>query len=152
MQNFETAIKKVMIAFEQNGQIVANDFTSVSKIVSLGSSAEREIKDYLLFQFACYLVAQNGGPRKPEIAAAQAYFAISTWQFEIAQLLADQEERINLRERVSDHNKALASAAVANNGFHLMRAHLLVTCSAPQLPESFAASSAGARQVAPLLL
>ena len=53
MQDFETAIKKVMIAFEQNGQIVANDFTSVSKMVSLGSSAEREIKDYLLSQFAC---------------------------------------------------------------------------------------------------
>jgi DNA-damage-inducible protein D len=113
-QNFETAIKKAMIAFESNKQVVADHFTSVSKKVPLGSGAEREIRDYLLSQFACYLIAQNGDPRKPEIAAAQAYFAISTRQYEIFQLRADQEERLRLRERVSEDNKALNSAAMAS--------------------------------------
>jgi DNA-damage-inducible protein D len=110
-QNFEVAIHRAMTSCEQIGQNVTDHFTGVSKLVQLGSNAEREVKDYLLSRFACYLIAQNGDPRKKEIAEAQAYFAISTRKHELAQLLENQEERIKLRERVTENNKALAQAA-----------------------------------------
>ncbi len=113
-ERFEVAVQRAMIACEQAGQIVDDHFRASSKMVSLGSRAERGIKDYFLSRFACYLIAQNGDPRKPEIAAAQAYFAISTRQNELNQLLQEQEERLNLRERVSENNKTLASAAYAS--------------------------------------
>jgi DNA-damage-inducible protein D len=101
-ERFEGAIQRAMIACSQVGQVVEDHFPAIGKMVPVGSGAEREIKDYLPSRFACYLIAQNGDPRKHEIAAAQAYFAISTRQFEISQLLAEQEERLKLRERVSE--------------------------------------------------
>ncbi len=110
-ERFEVVIQRALTACEQVGQVGQNHFPASSKMVQLGSGAKRELKDYFLSRFACYLVAQNGDPRKLEIAAAQAYFAISTRQFEISQLLEEQEERLKLRERVSENNKALASAA-----------------------------------------
>jgi hypothetical protein len=113
-QNFGVAIRRAMTACEQVGQVVADQFTGVSKLIDAGKGAKRPVQDYLLSRFACYLIAQNGDPRKPEIAAAQAYFAISTRQHELAQLLEEQEERLKLRERVSEDNKALASAAYAS--------------------------------------
>jgi DNA-damage-inducible protein D len=113
-ERFEGVIKRAMTACKQIGQIVENHFPSAGKMVNVGSGAEREVKDYILSRFACYLIAQNGDPRKKEIAAAQAYFAISTRENELAQLLAQQEERLQLRERVSENNKALASAAYAS--------------------------------------
>src|SRR6476620_10234121 len=70
-QNFEVAVRRAMTACEQVGQIVGDHFTDVSKMVSLGSGAKREVKDFSLSRFACYLIAQNGDPRKEEIAAAQ---------------------------------------------------------------------------------
>jgi len=69
-------------------------------MVQLGSGAKRELKDYFLSRFACYLVAQNGDPRKPEIAAAQAYFVVSTRAHEIHQLHKEQEERLETRLNV----------------------------------------------------
>jgi len=71
----------------------------------------REVKDFCLSRFACYLVAQNGDPRKPEIATAQAYFAISTRAYEMHQLREEQEKRIEARLKVSESYKALAEAA-----------------------------------------
>ena len=113
-ERFEVAIKRAMKACEQVGQVVEDHFPGTTKMVSLGSGAQRELKDFILSRFACYLIAQNGDPRKPEIAAAQSYFAISTRQNEIAQLREEQEERLKLRERVSENNKLLASAAYAS--------------------------------------
>lgn len=113
-QNFEVAIKRAMKACEQVGQIVDDQFTGISKLITMGKGANRSVQDYLLSRFACYLIAQNGDPRKLEIAAAQSYFAISTRQNEIAQLREEQEERLNLRERVSENNKLLAAAAYAS--------------------------------------
>jgi DNA-damage-inducible protein D len=100
-----------MVACQQVGQIIPDHFTEASKAITGGKGAKQTVKDYLLSRFGCYLIAQNGDPRKKEIAEAQAYFAISTRQHEIAQLLEEQEERLKLRERVSENNKALASAA-----------------------------------------
>lgn len=110
-QNFEAVIGKAMIACTETDNVIELHFTDASKVVKLGSGAEREVKDYYLSRLACYLTAQNGDPRKPEVAAAQLYFAISTRENEIAHLLQAQEERIRLRERVSENNKALSEAA-----------------------------------------
>src|SRR5205807_10021957 len=63
-RRFEQAIQRAMAACEQSGNIVANHFASVGKMVKLGSDAERRVKDYSLSRFACYLIAQNGDPRK----------------------------------------------------------------------------------------
>lgn len=110
-QNFEVAIRRGKTACEQVGQVVADHFTEASKMVTVGSGAQREVKDYSLSRFACYLIAQNGDPRKEEIAAAQAYFAVATRQNELHQLYEDQEKRLQLRERVSENNRKLAEAA-----------------------------------------
>ena len=80
-------------------------------MVKLGSGAQRELKNYNLSRFACYLVTQNGDPRKPEIAAAQAYFAVSTRAFEIHQIRKAQEERLETRLKVSESFKQLAGTA-----------------------------------------
>src|SRR6266581_7679750 len=92
-QNFEVAIQRAITSCKQVGQIVADHFTDASKVIIVGKGAKQTVKDYLLSRFACYLVAQNGDPRKKEIAEAQAYFAISTRRQELAQLLENQEER-----------------------------------------------------------
>ncbi len=109
--NFEVAIKRAKIACEQVGQIVADHFPDATKMIQIGKGAQREVIDYSLSRFACYLVAQNGDPRKPEIAAAQAYFAVATRQHEVHQLYEDQQKRLQLRERVSENNRKLAEAA-----------------------------------------
>jgi DNA-damage-inducible protein D len=110
-ERFEGAIKRAMTACEQIGQIVSDHFPSDGKMVNIGSGGQRELRDYFLSRFACYLIAQNGDPRKKEIAEAQAYFAVSTRKQELAQLLENQEERLKLRELVTENNKALAQAA-----------------------------------------
>jgi DNA-damage-inducible protein D len=110
-QNFETAINKAMIACEENGQIKENHFNASIKKVSIGSGAEREVNDYALTRLACYLIAMNGNPRKPEIAAAQNYFAVSTRENELQKLWKEQEERLAVRLKVSESYKALGEAA-----------------------------------------
>src|SRR6478609_7561207 len=64
-QNFEVAVRRGMTACEQVGQVVGDHFTGVSKMIATGKGAQREVKDYLLSRFACYLIGQNGDPRKP---------------------------------------------------------------------------------------
>jgi DNA-damage-inducible protein D len=82
-----------------------------TKMIQTGKGAQREVKDYSLSRFACYLIAQNGDPRKGEIAAAQAYFAVATRRNELHELYEDQQKRLQMRERVSENNRKLAEAA-----------------------------------------
>jgi DNA-damage-inducible protein D len=110
-RRFEDAIKRAETSCETNGDIVENHFVSTGKMVQLGSGAEREIDDYALTRYACYLIAQNGDPRKPEIAAAQAYFIISTRALEMHQLREEQEKRLAMRLKVSESYKQLGKAA-----------------------------------------
>lgn len=110
-ERFDSTIKRAMIACEQTGNSVDNHFPGAGKMVQLGSKAERKVKDYHLSRFACYLIAQNGDPRKSEIAAAQVYFAISTRAHEMHQLREEQEKRLAMRLKVSESYKQLGEAA-----------------------------------------
>jgi len=80
-------------------------------MIQTGKGATRQIKDYLLSRFACYLVAQNGDSHKPQIAAAQVYFAIAARENELRKLAEQQRRRVELRERVAEGNKSLNQAA-----------------------------------------
>ncbi len=110
-ENFEVAIKRAKTACEQVGQIVVDHLRDATKMIQTGKGAQREVKDYSLSRFACYLIAQNGDPRKGEIAAAQAYFAVATRRNELHELYEDQQKRLQMRERVSENNRKLAEAA-----------------------------------------
>lgn len=110
--NFDSVvIEKAKIACTNSGQTVANHFADVGKMVKIGSSTEREIKDYKLSRYACYLIAQNGDPSKRAVATAQTYFAIQTRRQEIFQQLPENEQRLFLRGEVKTHNKALNTTA-----------------------------------------
>jgi DNA-damage-inducible protein D len=102
-RNFLATIDKAKESCKNAGQIVDNHFADVSKMVSIGSEAERKIDDITLTRYACYLIAQNGDPRKEEIAFAQSYFAVQTRKQELI------EQRIALIERVNARKKLIAS-------------------------------------------
>jgi len=110
-ERFEGAIKRAITACETNGIPIANHFPGAGKMVTLGSGSQRELNDYHLSRFACYLIAQNGDPRKQEIAAAQAYFAISTRENELHKLYQEQQARLEARLKVSESFRALGEAA-----------------------------------------
>lgn len=108
---FEPAIKKAMESCRQSGNDPQNHFTSACKMVEIGSHTKREVNDYHLSRFACYLIAQNGDPRKPEIAQAQKYFAVQTRKQELSEENAADLERLELRRQASIEFKALSGAA-----------------------------------------
>jgi len=101
-RHFEYVMKQAMTVCEKSGNIVQNHFIRATKLVKLGSGAEREVKDYYLSRLACYLIGQNGDPRKPEIAAAQLYFAVSTRAHELHQLREEQERALQMRLTVEE--------------------------------------------------
>lgn len=110
-ERFEGAIKRAMTACEQTGNRIDDHFPSAGKPITGGKGAVQNVKDFHLSRLACYLIAQNGDPRKPEIAAAQLYFAISTRAHEIQQLREEQEKRLAMRLKVSESYKQLAEVA-----------------------------------------
>ena len=113
-RNFEKVIDKAKIACENSGNIVSDHFVDVNKMVEIGSGAEREIQDVKLTRYACYLIVQNGDPRKEVIALGQTYFAVKTREQEIQdefQRLNEEQKRLAIRNELKSHNKSLAEAA-----------------------------------------
>lgn len=102
-ENFSKVIHKASIACETAGGVVANHFRGVTKMVPIGSGAERSVDDIMLTRYACYLIAQNGDPRKEAIAFAQTYFAVQTRKQELI------EERLRLQERLQARQKLTES-------------------------------------------
>lgn len=112
--NFKNVIEKAMESCKQAGNIVENHFADVGKMVSLGSGSERQIDDYMLSRYACYLIVMNGDPRKPIIALGQTYFAVKTRQQELVDNydeLSEDQKRLAIRAEMKRHNKQLADAA-----------------------------------------
>lgn len=110
-RHFEQAIQRALGSCYESGNPTDNHFAGAGKMVSIGSGSERELEDVHLSRFACYLIAQNGDPRKPEIALAQQYFAIQTRRQELNEQAAADKERLELRKQATQEFKALSSAA-----------------------------------------
>lgn len=113
--NFQSVIGKAKESCFNSGQKVEDHFLDVGKMIKIatGSSKETErlITEHRLSRFACYLIAQNGDPRKREIAIAQTYFAMQTRKQEVFQQLDQDEKRLYVRHEVKEHNKKLFSTA-----------------------------------------
>lgn len=106
-QNFEKVINKARIACVNSGSIEIDHFIDVSKMVSSGV-ADIPVKDVMLTRYACYLIAQNGDPRKDEIAFAQSYFAVQTRKAEIIEQRLADINRLQLRDQLKTSEKRLS--------------------------------------------
>lgn len=104
-KNFEGVIKKAKVACSKSLQNLDDHFADIGKMIPLPKEAVREVRDFKLSRYACYLIAQNGDSSKKEIANAQTYFAVQTRKQEIFQSLSDIEKRIYIRNEVAFHNK-----------------------------------------------
>ena len=107
-RNFELTIQKAQTSCESAGIITSDHFAEVSKMVPIGSGAERSVKDYMLTRYACYLIAQNGDPKKEEIAFAQSYFAVQTRKQELIEERIAYIERSEARGRLRESEKRLS--------------------------------------------
>ena len=113
-RRFNETIERAQESCAASGNDVSDHFADVGKMVNIGSGAWREVEDYHLSRYACYLVAMNGDPRKHAIALAQTYFAVKTRQQEIVEnydALTEDQKRLAIRHEMKEHNKALAAAA-----------------------------------------
>ena len=107
-ENFIETIKKAMQSCENAGIEVDNHFREVTKMVKIGSGAERKLQDYMLTRYACYLIAQNGDSKKEEIAFAQTYFAVQTRKQEIIEDRIKLMNRLEAREKLKESEKQLS--------------------------------------------
>lgn len=107
-ENFQVAIGRAVESCKSQNINVDDHFREVTKMVTLGSGAQREIQDYMLTRFACYLIAQNGDPKKEEIAFAQGYFALQTRRSELIAEHLQYLARIEVRERLRSSEKQLS--------------------------------------------
>ncbi len=107
-ENFDKAVSRAMDSCETTGIEKLNHFREVTKMVQLGSGSKRNVKDYLLTRYACYLIAQNGDPKKKEIAFAQSYFALQTRKQELIEERMAFIERTEARERLKESEKRLS--------------------------------------------
>lgn len=114
-RDFKNSIERAKVACENSNQEIAYHFVSALKMIKIAKNtakeAPRKIKDYYLSRYACYLIAQNGDPRKQEIATAQTYFAVQTRKQEISQQLTENQKRLYIRQEVKTHNVKLFETA-----------------------------------------
>lgn len=107
-ENFEKAIARSMESCQTSGIAVSDHFREVTKLITAGKGAKRNVKDYMLTRYACYLIAQNGDPKKEEIAFAQSYFAVQTRKQELIEERIAYIERTEARGRLRESEKRLS--------------------------------------------
>jgi DNA-damage-inducible protein D len=106
---FQEAIKRAKESCKTGGESIDNHFAGAGKMVLTGSGAQREIEDILLTRYACYLVAQNGDPRKPQIALSQTYFATQTRKQELLEQRENENKRLEARAKLKETEKKIES-------------------------------------------
>lgn len=125
-RNFLPVIERAKEACSNAGESVPDHFADIRKMVTLGSNAERQIDDVMLTRYACYLIAQNGDPRKTEIAFAQNYFAVQTRRAELVHQRLLDFERVKARAKLAETEHTLSGVlyerGVDSRGFAIIRA------------------------------
>ncbi len=124
-ENFSKVIEKAIIACENSGQDKDDHFLGVTKLVDMPKGGTKSIDDIMLTRYACYLITQNGDPRKEKIAFAQSYFALQTRKQELLEKRINEIERVRARKKLSQTEKELSGIlyerGVDNKGFARIR-------------------------------
>ena len=122
-ENFNKVIQKAIIAYKNSNNDYLYWFPEIRKPIITGKGKEELIKDYKLSRYICYLIAQNGDPRKKAIALAQTYFAIQTRKQELQEKLSEEEKRLILRDKTKNGNYTLNRTALNSGVKNLSRFH-----------------------------